>query len=357
MPYTGSLEKAEKRRFEFAIRRSAQWLVPFTYGVSGLAFVDDLFRDNTLAYGIIYTPLVATSVFHKGRYGLWIISVVASLMVVAGAFFPVVSPDLPDLIGNRFLSILAILATAAFVHHARDIQDRLAAETRRAEAAERIKTDVLTNLSQEIRTPLHTLLGVLSLTMATSRPDQRVALGRIRSDGKHLLATIDNLLDLTQIEERTLSRQTIDIRTIARDAAESARGAASERQISIALNSDRDSDQAAAIGDSWAMRRILDNLLANAVRLTPPGGTVSVSVARGAGTITASVSDTGKGLSAALTREFDGDSPETDGSSLPATGGTGLALSNRLARAMNGRLTARNEAESGATVSLSLPAA
>ena len=332
-------------RFEFAARYFPQWLVPTLYAVSGLAFVSDLFRDNILAYGIIYAPLIATSVFHKSRSGLWIISGIACLLVAVGAFFPVANPDLPDMIGNRVLSLFAIVATAAFVYHARGIQERLAAETRRAEAAERIKTDVLTNLSQEIRTPLHTLLGVLSLTMATSRPDQREVLGRIRGDAKQLLATIDNLLDLTQIEERKLQRQTIDIATIARDAAESARPAAGERQVSIALAPNRETGNAAAIGDSWAMRRILDNLLANAVRLTPPGGTVSVSVARGAGMVTASVSDTGNGLPYEVTQDFGADLPETDGGALPGTGGTGLALSSRLARAMNGRLTAHNQPE------------
>lgn len=357
MSQTGSSRPHGKLRSALTAWRFPRWLVPAIYAVSGLAFIEDLCRDNTLAYGIFYAPLIATSVFHKGRAGLWIVSGIACLMVVIGAFLPVFSPDMPDMIGNRVLSILAIVATAVFVHHARNIQDRLAAETRRAEAAERIKTDVLTNLSQEIRTPLHTLLGVLSLTMATSQPDQREVLGRVRRDGKQLLATIDNLLDLTQIEEHQLKRQTIDIATIARDAAEGARAAANERQINIALTPDRHAGEAAAIGDSWAMRRILDNLLANAVRLTPPGGTVSVSVARGAGTVTASVSDTGRGLSPQLTHELRPDSLETSDADLPASGGTGLALSNRLARAMNGRLTACNQPNSGATVSLSLPAA
>jgi signal transduction histidine kinase len=357
MPHADSFESGNETQFELAARRSAHWLVPVLYAVSALAFILDLFRDNTLAYGIIYAPLVATAVFHKSRYGLWVLSGIACLMVVVGAFAPVVSSDLPDMIGNRILSILAIVVTAAFVHHARNIQERLAAESRRAEAAERIKTDVLSNLSEEIRTPLHTLLGVLSLTMATSKPDQREALGRVRSDGKQLLATIDNLLDLTQIEERKLRRQTIDIATIARDAAEGARVAASERQINIALSPDRDAGNAAAIGDSWAMRRILDNLLANAVRLTPPGGTVSVSVACSADTVTTSVSDNGRGLPPDLTWDLHEDAPGNDGGTLPATGGTGLALSNRLARAMNGRLTARNQPDSGATISLTLPAA
>lgn len=334
----------------------ARWLSGALYIIAGVAFISDICRDNVLAYGIIYAPLVATAVFHKGRSGLWILTAVTCCMVIAGAFLPAVDSDLPDLIGNRVLSILAIVATAFFVHHARVTQERLAAETRRAEAAEQMKSEVLTNLSEEIRTPLHTLLGVLTLTMAASKPDQREALGRVRADGKELLAKIDNLIDLTQIDDRKLRRQPIDIVTIAKDAAESARITADERQISISMGADRDAARpGAAVGDSWAMRRILDNLLANAVRLTPPGGTVSVSVARSADTVTASVSDTGRGLPLEMTRDCQNGELTTDTSGV--RGGTGLALSNRLARAMNGKLTARNQPDAGATVSLSLPAA
>jgi signal transduction histidine kinase len=361
MPYQNYLKanirqtSGKRTVLENPAGRSAKCLVVLIYGLAGFAFLHDITGDDNLAYGIIYAPLVATAVLHRGRRGLWILSFVAFVMVVIGVFVPVVNADLPEMIGNRVLSILAILATAAFVQHSRATQDRLAAATRRAEAAERIKTDVLHNLSQEIRTPLHALLGVLTLTMANSRPDQRESLGRIGTDAKRLLATIDNLIDLTQIEEHEFRLHSVDIATIARSAAESARPAATERQIDIAVESDRDG--AAAIGDSWAMRRILDNLLANAVRLTPPGGSVSVLVARTADMVTASVSDTGTGFPLALAEDFAEDALETDGGALPEAGGTGLALSSRLARAMNGRLTARNQPGMGARVSLSLPAA
>lgn len=357
MPFGDSLESGNKSWLELAARRVVRRLVPVVYLVSGFAFLSDLARDNTLAYGIIYTPLIATAVFHRRRSGLWILTAMACAMVTIGAFFPVIGSDLPDMIGNRVLSMMAIIATAAFVHHARDIQDRLVNQTRRAEAAERIKTDVLTDLSEEIRTPLHTLLGVLTLMMA-SRPDQREALVRVRSDGRMLLATVDNLIDLSQIQERALRRQTVDIATIARDAAETAETTAKERRVTVALTAQGDADQTNVIGDSWAIRRILDNFLANAVRLTPPGSTVSVSVCRDdENTVTASVSDTGNGLPPEVTRDFHKDAPESDGSTLPATGGAGLALSSRLARTMNGRVTARNQPGSGAIVSLSLPAA
>jgi signal transduction histidine kinase len=357
MPFLGVLASDNKARLAIVAGRFARRLVPLVYGVSALAFLADLERANTLAYGIIYTPLIATAVFQRRRSGVWVLTAVACGLVIVGACFPVVDADLPDMIGNRLLSIVAILATAAFVHHARDIQERLAVQTRRAAAAERIKTDILEDLSAEIRTPLHTLLGVLTLTMVTSKPDQREALGRVRSDGKQLLATIDNLIDLSQTDVRTLQRQTVDIALIARDAVRSAGSAAGERQITVTVTAHGEAAETSAIGDPWAVRRILDNLLANAVRLTPPGGTVMVRVTRNELTVTASVSDTGNGLPVEVTRDFHVDAPETDGSALRATGGAGLALSSRLARTMGGRITAHNERMGGAAVSLSLPAA
>jgi signal transduction histidine kinase len=343
--------------------RSARWLVPVLYVMSAAAFLADLTRDNVLAYGIIYVPLVATAVFHRGRAGLWIVTVLACVLVTAGALVPVVHSNLPDLIGNRILSILAILATAAFVHHARTSHDRLAAQTRRAVAAERIRSEVFTNLSREMRTPLHTLLGLLNLMMTNCRTDQREALGRVRSGGRQLLDTIDNLIDLTQIGACPLQRQTVNVQTILSAATESARDTASERQIVIARDGlvgqggACQAGAALALGDGWAMRRIFDNLIANAIRFAPPGGTVSVAIARSADSVIASVSDTGRGLPLHLTRLFGDGAAGVDDSEMTATGGTGLTLSNRLARAMNGRLTVTSQPGAGATVSLSLPAA
>ncbi len=354
---------SNKTGFGTRMERWVRWLVPVLYAMSALAFISDLYRDNLLAYGIIYVPLIATAVYHQRNAGLWILTVAACVMVVLGAVIPAVDPDLPDLIGNRVLSILAILATAAFVRHARATQERLAAETRRAEAAEQIKSEVLTNLSQEIRMPLHALLGTTSLMMANCRPDQREALRRVRAGGRQLLETINNLIDLTQIDEHHIQQQRIDVATIARDAAADAVAAASERQITVAVDG---LSTATALGDAWATRRVLDNLLANAIRLTPPGGSVSLSVDRGADTVDASVSDSGSGIPPDLTQHFEDDAADVYGSTLSANGGTGLALSNRLARTMSGRLTVRGQADpdaaavgtagSGATVSLSLPA-
>jgi signal transduction histidine kinase len=327
---------------ELGRSRSIRWLVPVIYVISALAFLLDLQRDNTLAYGIVYSPLVATAVFHKGRAGLWILAVGTCLLVVVGAFVPAIGPDLEDLIGNRVLSIVAIIATAAFVRHARDTQDRLAAESRRAEAAERIKTDVLGTLSAEIRNPLHSLLGVLTLTIAGSAPGQREPLIRVRSDARQLLQTIDSLIDLSDLSDRGLRLTAIDLSAVAGEAVASAATVAKERQINVTQPTPGRPGDTAAIGDPAAIRRILDNFLMTALRMSKPGETVAVTVARNGNIVTASVSDPGHRLtlsSAGVPAEGsagDGDS-------------TGLTLSQRLAQAMGGSIAAEPRAGTGDT--------
>ncbi len=340
MPYTGLSIPRGMSLPELGRSRPIRWLVPVIYVISALAFLLDLQRDNTLAYGIVYSPLVATAVFHKGRTGLWVLAVGTCLLVVIGAFVPAIGPDLEDLIGNRVLSVVAIVATAVFVRHARDTQDRLAAETRRAEAAERIKSDVLGTLSEEIRNPLHSLLGVLTLTIAGSAPGQRESLMRVRGDARQLLGTIDSLIDLSDLSDRGLRLAAVDLATVANEAVTSAVTVAKERQINVTPPLRSRPGDTAAIGDPAAIRRILDNFLMTALRIAKPGQTVSVTVVRNGDTVTASVSDPEHRLT-----------PHADG--VPADGSAGgddstsLRLSQRLAQAMGGSIAAEPRASDG----------
>ncbi len=334
---------------------ATRWLVAAIYVACGLASVGDLLGDNTLAFGVVYVPLIATALLHRRRWGLWVLVGLSIVLVILGAVFPVIPSDLPELIGNRALSILAILATAAFVHHARNIQDRLESERKRAEAAEDIKTEVLNNLSQEMQTPLRSLTGLLSLMMADCRPDQREALRQVRDGGQQLLLTIENLIDLTRLDGQPLSLRAADIDAILRDAVAAIRHSVEERGLIIVLDpAVRGGDQGILVkADPWAVRRILDNLLSNALRVTPAAGTISVSVRRQDGMVTVQVSDTGTGLPPGLVPALQDDvgSPGT----LPHPLGSGLILSHRLARGMKGALLFANQTGGGASVMLSLP--
>lgn len=325
-----------------------RWIVLAVYVVCAVAFVTDITRTNELAYGVFYIPLVATALLHRERQGLWVLVALACILVLLGVFFPLIAPDLPDLIGNRILSILAILTTAAFVHHARRTQERLRDERRRAEAAERVKTEVFTNLSQEMRNPVQALVGLLNLMIAAAQPDQVRSLERVRSGSKQLLDTIDNLMDLTQIDDRELMQEPVDVAEAARQAVDAAQAAAQENAVALHLTT---GGPAVALADGWAVRRILGNLLSHAIHASQAGGMVGVEVRQATTCVTVLVSAGGLGQSDAA--ECDDD--------LDPQAGTGMTLSQRLAEAMDGRLMIAGGPDParamGASVSLLLPSA
>lgn len=336
--------------------RWVKLLVPAIYLACLFAFVTDMTHDNSLAYGIAYVPLICTAVFHRNPRAVWILAGIANVMVVLGYFFPVVNRDVLNSIGNRTLSVFAILVTAALVRYARDVQDRLAEQTSRAEAAERLKTEVFTNLSREIRTPLHAIIGFAELMIAGCRPDQRLPLGQMQMGGKRLLGTIDNLIDLTTLDRRVLESGCVDIAASLRQVAEQARGSAVERDITLAVEM-ADATALLARADPWAVQRILENVISNALKFTRPGGSVTMSAEASASGVAATVADTGVGMAFELMHDLSGPASADDVETMATGTGTGLTLSRRLAEAMGGMLLFESRPGRGTTVRLWLPAA
>ena len=239
-------------------------LVPLTYLGVAFAFVADIFVNIFyVPFGIFYIPLVCTAVFHRNPKAVWWLAGIATTMVALGFFFPNVAPSLNRAVLNRGLSVCAIFIAAALVRHARVVQQRLADQTARAEAAERVKTEVFVTLSHEMRTPLHAMVGLTEVMLADCRPDQRTALQQVRGSSRRLLATIENLIDLTNLDARPIAHEAIDVSRMIRQAAEASRQMASERQI--AVECELPASTLTAHADAWAVRRILDNLIANAV--------------------------------------------------------------------------------------------
>jgi signal transduction histidine kinase len=227
-----------------SLERLARLLVPVIYCAAAATFLADVLRTNTLAYGIVYIPLIGTALLSRREWTMWALTAGSITLVAIGALLPNVDPDLPGLAVNRLLSVLALCVTAVLVQHARSVRELLAAQTRRAEAAERVRTDVLGNLGREMRIPLHSMTAILSLLLATCRPDQREALQRMRAGVQQLLLTIDNLIGLTQIEEQSLTAAQVDVGAILRDAASHARPVAEDSGVSIELSRHaRDTEQ------------------------------------------------------------------------------------------------------------------
>jgi signal transduction histidine kinase len=337
----------------------ARWLVPLVYLGVVAAFIADVSRTNTLAYGIAYVPLIGTALLHRRRWTLWGLTGLSIMMIIAGALLPAIDPDLLNLVSNRLLSVVAILVTAVLVYHAHDIQDRLAAATRRAETAERVRTDVLSNLGREMRTPLHTMMAMVGLLLTGCRADQHEALGKMRAGGRQLLLTLDNLIDLTQTDDRPLHLQPTDVAMILQKAIGAAGPVAEDSRVTIQpdRHAGGPNEHFDAFVDASVTRRILDNLLFNAIRVSPPSGRITVSIGQDRDAVQVTVGDSGMGVPEPLATGAPSDVGGMAESLLTPAIGVGLTLSRRLAETMSGSVVVETLADSGSVVRLRLPLA
>ncbi|HEV8217421.1 MAG TPA: PAS domain-containing sensor histidine kinase [Gemmatimonadaceae bacterium] len=245
-----------------------------------------------------------------------------------------------------------------------------------AEAASHAKSDFLAMMSHELRTPLNAVIGyseLLDLDIAGPlNDDQRRHISRIRECGRHLLSLVNEVLDLAKIEAGRLTLQSGVGRlgTIADAAVSLVQASADARGISLVT---RSPSTAAYFfeGDEDRTRQILINLLNNALKFTPVGGTVSIECGDAEtappearvtidGTwVFVRVTDTGIGIpNDQIPHIFEPFTQVARGHTRPRDGsGLGLTISRRLARMMHGDLTVRSEPGKGSVFTLWLPAA
>jgi signal transduction histidine kinase len=323
----------------------------------GLAFIADLTRrdGDLLAFGVFYIPLVCTAVLNRSRRSVWWLAAISIAMVVLGAFFPDINADYYDLIVNRSLSIAAIVVTALLVSHAGRVRECLVEQTQRAHAAERVKTEIFTNLGYDLRQPLHAIIGLTRLMGADCRADQREPLGHVQIASRRLLATINNLVDLTIFDERVPRLGPIDLTALLSRAVDDVRQHATEAKVAVVT--EIVPPPSPLTGDAWAVRRIVENILDNAVKFTPPGGSVRLSTIPSAGDVVITVTDTGEGIPEDLLAQIGQPFLQGDlGIVGRADGtGTGLALSLRLARSIGAELRLRSGPGLGTSATLRLP--
>jgi signal transduction histidine kinase len=169
-----------------------------------------------------------------------------------------------------------------------------------------------------------------------------------------LLRTLENLIELSRIDERHLEPQQIDLARMLRQLADAAQPEAIEQQVTLAFAG---TPGLLVNADPAALRRILDNLIANAIKFTNPGGSIEVATTATPDGVTATVRDTGIGMRRQVLDQlgapfFQGDS----GAARRYEGmGTGLALGMRLAGALGGRLAFDSVPGQGTIARLILP--
>lgn len=241
--------------------------------------------------------------------------------------------------------------------------DRTEAEAERDRLTEEARAGaaLLADLSHEMRTPLNAVIGFAeAMEKETFGPvGHRKYLeyaGHIRNSGAHLMDLTATILDLARHEAGRvkLRRVMVDLGAEAEACAAMVRGAAQE--AGLALDVRVEEDLPASWLDPRAVKQILINLLANAVKFTSDGG-VSLSVARDGETLVATVRDTGVGMSEAELARLGARFTAAHGDGVRGAkgAGLGLALAFALAEAHGGRMALKSAPGEGVEARVCLP--
>jgi two-component system, chemotaxis family, CheB/CheR fusion protein len=272
---------------------------------------------------------------------------------------------LPALDGTRGRILLAIedLTDLKRAQGAREALLTLEHDAReRAEAADHLKDEFVATVSHELRGPLTVISGWMNILLgAGGSPDNATLAKALAAIGRGVTAQgrlISDLLDHSRLVtgKIELQRAPIDLLTIAEAALVGVRAAAEAKDIDVELVGDRAAS--IVLGDFDRMQQVLWNLFFNAVKFTPPGGRVRISVERVGNQVHVTVSDTGRGISADFLPFVFERFRQAEGSSNRTQRGLGLGLTlvRELVELHGGTVRAASAGrDQGATFTIVLP--
>jgi signal transduction histidine kinase len=260
-------------------------------------------------------------------------------------------------------SYRALLTSVA--HHAAQAIDRarLYEGAQRAqadaEAANRSKDDFLSIVSHELRTPLSAVLGWATMLRGHVLDESRRAgaIEAIHRNATRQARLIDELLDVSRIVagRAPLDLQEVDLAANVRGAIETIMPLAEAKGLTMEV---APLPEVLVVADPHRLEQVFVNLLGNAVKFTPSGGTVAVDIRRADRAIDVCVRDTGRGIDAGFLPHVFERFRQADGAVTRTVGGLGLGLfiARRLVEAHGGHIRVESEGENrGATFTVSLP--
>ena len=240
--------------------------------------------------------------------------------------------------------------------------------TREAKAANSAKSEFLTNMSHDIRTPMNAILGITRLMESEQSMSDKMRdyIRKAHASGQHMLALINDVLDMSKIEAGKIRivREPVSLAEQVGQIDSIIRPRAAEKAQNFMIRT-HDVAHEFLVGDSMRLGQILVNLLSNAVKYTPYGGTIRLDIAElpcaipGQAAISIVVTDNGCGMTPEfLTHIFDPFTRAESSMTNKVQGtGLGMAITKNIVDLMGGQITVESEPNRGSRfeVTLSLP--
>lgn len=235
------------------------------------------------------------------------------------------------------------------------VERRVAAELREAD---RSKTQLFSTVSHELKNPLASIVGHVELLRQETDGDRDWSLGVIERNTQRMLDLVEDLLTLSRVSDpdRPLPEADVDLGEVSREVVDMFRPHADHQQVTLTF--DLQDGVPPVRGSAGELERVVQNLVSNAVKFTPAGGSVAVSVAGRRDRVVLECVDDGVGISpedqvGLFTEFFRGTNPAS--LQVPGTG-LGLSIARRVVSRHGGRIDLESEPGRGTSVRLLLPA-
>lgn len=277
--------------------------------------------------------------------------------------------DWDILMNNSYFILLSgiIAATSSYFNsHARindfELRQELDSRNKELEEIDRLKSRFFANISHELRTPLTLILAPIEdLIQKSSKYDEKInnLLKTAHSNALRLLRLVNDLLDVIKLEEGKMRYQDepVELGDFLAAMVDSMRHLAESNQIELTRRLSPTAN--IIIADSYLLERIFINLLGNAIKFTPSGGSIHVTEELKGNEVIIKITDTGIGISKEdLPYIFDRFHQAGNSSTHRSQGtGLGLALVQELTEKMNGRISVSSELGTGTTMQIVFPVA
>jgi signal transduction histidine kinase/ActR/RegA family two-component response regulator len=264
------------------------------------------------------------------------------------------------------LLLVLLLAFAVFTLILRKAQRKLEINNRKLTIANRAKTDFLSNMSHDMRTPMNVILGITALLRGRTDPVEICKdVEQIEQSGKYLLSIINETLDMSKIEAGKIQFHPVPVsrKNLAENILTTARILAKQKGVHFTaeLPPDESASWKPVRVDPARVEQIFVNILSNAIKFTAPGGTVTLQMETLSQTETTIldrfiITDTGIGMSKEFQKHMFEPFSQEGRSNINRDTGTGLGLSivKQIIDLMGGKITIESELDQGTIVTIDL---